>query len=204
VTAALPTRGPAARMYSTSIRISCLGMRLTTRLQRDGPLCGRPRRASLVGPSAARETHVPVATFRRRPKTRPHRLNGLPHQSVPTSQGGGRSWRRRTSRSLVSILSWSLGPTLPLQGAAHGLQCGFCTPGSLISITALLERNPTPTNGGFVRASCATCAAARLPEHRARGEAGGRTRAFGRAWRGSRDLVANGEPRARLARSCVA
>ena len=28
----------------------------------------------------------------------------------------------------------------------HGLQCGFCTPGFLVSITALLERNPTPTD----------------------------------------------------------
>jgi carbon-monoxide dehydrogenase small subunit len=27
----------------------------------------------------------------------------------------------------------------------HGLQCGFCTPGMLISARALLARNPTPT-----------------------------------------------------------
>jgi carbon-monoxide dehydrogenase small subunit len=27
----------------------------------------------------------------------------------------------------------------------HGLQCGFCTPGFLVSVTALLEHNPTPT-----------------------------------------------------------
>src|SRR4051812_24595788 len=26
----------------------------------------------------------------------------------------------------------------------HGLQCGFCTPGVVVSITALLERNPQP------------------------------------------------------------
>src|SRR6185503_19650872 len=26
-----------------------------------------------------------------------------------------------------------------------GVQCGFCTPGMLISATALLERNPKPT-----------------------------------------------------------
>ena len=26
----------------------------------------------------------------------------------------------------------------------HGLQCGFCTPGFVVSITALLERNPDP------------------------------------------------------------
>src|SRR5580700_3446207 len=27
----------------------------------------------------------------------------------------------------------------------HGLQCGFCTPGMMISSLALLEKNPTPT-----------------------------------------------------------
>jgi len=36
----------------------------------------------------------------------------------------------------------------PLQQAFHehhGLQCGYCTPGMLMSATALLERNPRPT-----------------------------------------------------------
>jgi carbon-monoxide dehydrogenase small subunit len=28
----------------------------------------------------------------------------------------------------------------------HGLQCGFCTPGFVISVTALLEHNPDPTD----------------------------------------------------------
>ena len=27
----------------------------------------------------------------------------------------------------------------------HGLQCGYCTPGMMISATALLQRNPNPT-----------------------------------------------------------
>jgi carbon-monoxide dehydrogenase small subunit len=31
--------------------------------------------------------------------------------------------------------------------AKHGLQCGFCTPGMLMSITDLLQRNPTPDEG---------------------------------------------------------
>lgn len=30
--------------------------------------------------------------------------------------------------------------------AKHGLQCGFCTPGMLISAHALLQMNPTPTD----------------------------------------------------------
>jgi carbon-monoxide dehydrogenase small subunit len=40
------------------------------------------------------------------------------------------------------------GELSPLQTAflAHGgVQCGFCTPGMLISATALLDANPTPT-----------------------------------------------------------
>jgi len=27
----------------------------------------------------------------------------------------------------------------------HGLQCGFCTPGMMLSATALLQKNPTPS-----------------------------------------------------------
>jgi carbon-monoxide dehydrogenase small subunit len=36
----------------------------------------------------------------------------------------------------------------PMQAAFrehHGLQCGFCTPGMIMSATALLQENPTPT-----------------------------------------------------------
>jgi carbon-monoxide dehydrogenase small subunit len=29
--------------------------------------------------------------------------------------------------------------------AHHGLQCGFCTPGMIMSITALLAENPKPS-----------------------------------------------------------
>jgi aerobic carbon-monoxide dehydrogenase small subunit len=39
----------------------------------------------------------------------------------------------------------SLSPVQRAFRECHGLQCGFCTPGFLISVTALLEQNPSPT-----------------------------------------------------------
>lgn len=36
----------------------------------------------------------------------------------------------------------------------HALQCGFCTPGMLMSATALLEQNPKPTEPEIVEAMC--------------------------------------------------
>jgi aerobic carbon-monoxide dehydrogenase small subunit len=40
------------------------------------------------------------------------------------------------------------GKLSPVQEAfyeAHGLQCGFCTPGMMMTATALLKKNPTPS-----------------------------------------------------------
>jgi len=39
----------------------------------------------------------------------------------------------------------SLNPVQKAFEAEHGLQCGFCTPGFVVSATALLQRNPNPT-----------------------------------------------------------
>jgi aerobic carbon-monoxide dehydrogenase small subunit len=39
----------------------------------------------------------------------------------------------------------SLGPVQQAFAECHGLQCGFCTPGFLTTITAGLEENPAPT-----------------------------------------------------------
>jgi aerobic-type carbon monoxide dehydrogenase small subunit (CoxS/CutS family) len=41
------------------------------------------------------------------------------------------------------------GELHPIQEAfreAHGLQCGFCTPGFLMAVSDLLERNPNPSD----------------------------------------------------------
>ncbi|MGB4836316.1 MAG: (2Fe-2S)-binding protein [Nostocoides sp.] len=38
-----------------------------------------------------------------------------------------------------------LGPVQQAFADCHGLQCGFCTPGFVTTITAYLRENPTPT-----------------------------------------------------------
>src|SRR5262245_13282803 len=48
----------------------------------------------------------------------------------------------------VEGLASPSGELNPLQAAfrsAHGLQCGFCTPGFLMTLTAFLRDNPDPT-----------------------------------------------------------
>ncbi|HEV7196685.1 MAG TPA: (2Fe-2S)-binding protein [Pedococcus sp.] len=39
----------------------------------------------------------------------------------------------------------AMGPVQRAFGECHGLQCGFCTPGFLTTITAYLDENPDPT-----------------------------------------------------------
>jgi carbon-monoxide dehydrogenase small subunit len=38
----------------------------------------------------------------------------------------------------------SLGPVQEAFRQCHGLQCGFCTPGFVVSVTAFLEEHPDP------------------------------------------------------------
>jgi aerobic carbon-monoxide dehydrogenase small subunit len=47
------------------------------------------------------------------------------------------------------------GTLSPLQQAFcdhHGLQCGYCTPGMIITIDALLRENPAPTDAELIEA----------------------------------------------------
>lgn len=46
----------------------------------------------------------------------------------------------------VASADGELSPVQSALRACHGLQCGFCTPGFVMSITALLRDNPTPTD----------------------------------------------------------
>jgi aerobic carbon-monoxide dehydrogenase small subunit len=53
-----------------------------------------------------------------------------------------------TAVTTVEGLAAPDGTLHPLQAAfreAHGLQCGFCTPGILMSMTAFLRDNPSPS-----------------------------------------------------------
>jgi aerobic carbon-monoxide dehydrogenase small subunit len=53
-----------------------------------------------------------------------------------------------TEVTTIEGLSPSDGSLSPLQEAfrqCHGLQCGFCTPGFIVSVTAFLRDNPHPT-----------------------------------------------------------
>jgi aerobic carbon-monoxide dehydrogenase small subunit len=55
----------------------------------------------------------------------------------------------------VEGLAAADGSLNPLQQAfsdCHGLQCGYCTPGMLMSATALLAENPQPTEAEVVHA----------------------------------------------------
>jgi carbon-monoxide dehydrogenase small subunit len=55
----------------------------------------------------------------------------------------------------VEYLAGPDGALNPLQQAfsrCHGLQCGYCTPGMLMSATALLAENPRPDEADIVRA----------------------------------------------------
>jgi carbon-monoxide dehydrogenase small subunit len=55
----------------------------------------------------------------------------------------------------VEGLAPAEGPLHPVQQAfveCHGLQCGFCTPGMIMTATCLLRHNPQPSEAEIVKA----------------------------------------------------
>ena len=55
----------------------------------------------------------------------------------------------------IEGLGESDGGLSPVQTAFrdhHGLQCGFCTPGFVVSVTAFFDQNPQPTDEQIVDA----------------------------------------------------
>jgi aerobic carbon-monoxide dehydrogenase small subunit len=56
--------------------------------------------------------------------------------------------------SIETVEGLADGELSPLQqafGDHHALQCGYCTPGMLMSATALLRENPTPSDEEIAR-----------------------------------------------------
>src|SRR5205823_206166 len=65
-------------------------------------------------------------------------------------QADGR--RILTVEGLGSDTPGGLGPLQQAFHEAHGLQCGYCTPGMLMAALDLLQRNPAPTRDEIKRA----------------------------------------------------
>ena len=67
-------------------------------------------------------------------------------------------------KEIITVEGLAQGDKLhPIQEAFveyGGLQCGFCTPGMIISAKALLDENPNPTDDEIRRGIAATSAAA--------------------------------------------
>ena len=78
-------------------------------------------------------------------------LDGLAVKScsVLAVQAAGRSV---TTVEGLARTNGSLHPVQDAFIACHGLQCGFCTPGMMMSAAALLAQNPRPSEADVVHA----------------------------------------------------
>jgi carbon-monoxide dehydrogenase small subunit len=73
--------------------------------------------------------------------------------SVLALQAAGRSVT--TVEGLATLHGGADGTLHPVQEAfvaCHGLQCGFCTPGMVMTATCLLQHNPQPSDAEIVHA----------------------------------------------------
>ncbi|TWP32672.1 (2Fe-2S)-binding protein [Leekyejoonella antrihumi] len=75
-------------------------------------------------------------------------LNDSPARSCLTLAVQANGDQVRTVESLSD--GHDLSPLQQAFREQHGLQCGFCTAGILMSASALLEENPHPTRGDIV------------------------------------------------------
>jgi carbon-monoxide dehydrogenase small subunit len=71
-------------------------------------------------------------------------MDGHPVKSCTVLAASAAGHEIRTVEGLET--NGELDPVQEGFTAEHGLQCGFCTPGMLMTARALLDRNPDPTN----------------------------------------------------------
>jgi carbon-monoxide dehydrogenase small subunit len=78
-------------------------------------------------------------------------MDGLPTRSCLTLAVAADGRDIRTVEGLAAD-DGTLHPVQEAFQECHGLQCGFCTPGFLMTSAALLERNPNPDDDEIVEA----------------------------------------------------
>jgi carbon-monoxide dehydrogenase small subunit len=71
-------------------------------------------------------------------------LDGLPMRSCLMFAVQANGCELSTVEGLATV-SGDLSPLQRAMHEHHGLQCGYCTPGILMTITAFLKDNPTPS-----------------------------------------------------------
>lgn len=72
-------------------------------------------------------------------------VDGMPMRSCLMFAVSAEDYELTTVEGLTNP-DGSLGPVQQAFKECHGLQCGFCTPGFLTTITAGLRENPDPTS----------------------------------------------------------
>jgi carbon-monoxide dehydrogenase small subunit len=78
-------------------------------------------------------------------------IDGAPQRSclVFAAQVDG---HRITTVEGLALADGSLSPVQDAFRACHGLQCGFCTPGFVVTVTAFLAERPDPSDDEIVDA----------------------------------------------------
>ena len=75
-------------------------------------------------------------------------VDGAPMRSCLMFAVTAQDYEITTVEGLAPVEGTGVSTMSPVQQAfieSHGLQCGFCTPGFLTTITAYLQENPEPT-----------------------------------------------------------